>query len=365
MHVLLTTDVLGGVWTYTQELSTGLVARGHRVTLVTLGRALDAEQRAWAQSVRSEELRIVETEFRLEWMEDATADLDRSSSLIGELIDRDKPDLLHTSHFAYGVFSDRLPVVLTGHSDLLSWSEAVHGVSVPDSGRMRAYAALVRAGLLGATRLAAPTAWMARELREKYGIDRHIEVISNGRSPQLFHADRHKTLQAITAGRSWDPGKNVALLDDIQVPFPLLVAGEATIPAPSPHLAGYLPRTPREGVRHLGKQTTEQLREMYARTAIYISTSSYEPFGLSPLEAALSGCALVLSEVSTAREIWNGAALFYTPRDARELEGTLRWLADRPQQMQELAARALDRARTRYTASAMVAHHEQLYSSVL
>ena len=369
MHVLMTTDATSGVWTYTEELSAGLVARGHRVTLVTLGSRLDAGQRAWAQGMLSDRFVLVETEFRLEWMEDANDDLEASAALLRSLVERERPDLLHTSQFAYGNLSDRLPVVLTGHNDLLSWWEAVHGGTVPDTGRMRAYAALVRSGMLAATRLAAPTAWMARELREQYGIDRHVEVIPHGRSPQLFHADRHKTLQGITAGRAWDPAKDVALLDRVQVPFPLLVAGEGTLPGVAAHVPAEAVRRPtdgvRDGVRHLGKQTAEELRTLYGRSGIYISTSCYEPFGLSPLEAALSGCALVLSELPTAREIWNGAALFYPARDARALEDTLRWLADRPAEMVDLAARALARARARYTASEMVAHHEELYESLL
>ncbi len=37
MHVLVTADTVGGVWTYTRELVTGLAARGIRVTLVSFG----------------------------------------------------------------------------------------------------------------------------------------------------------------------------------------------------------------------------------------------------------------------------------------------------------------------------------------
>ena len=365
MHVLFTTDTVGGVWTHTEELSAGLVARGHRVTLVTLGRRLDAAQRAWIESLPAGQFAWHETEFPLEWMEDAGEELEKSRRFLRDVIAREQPDLLHTHQFAYGELSDTLPVVLTGHSDVLSWWQAVHGTVVPDTGRMRAYAALVRVGMLEATRLTAPTAWMARELREQYGIDRRIEVIPNGRSPQLFDPDRHKTLQGLTVGRAWDPGKYVALLDRVQVPFPLLVAGEPKAELESGLLAGSPRRRRAGGAEHLGKLTAAELRALYSRTAIYISTSCYEPFGLSPLEAALSGCALVLSELPTSREIWNGAALFYPQRDARELEATLRWLADRPAEIADLADRALTRARMRYTASAMVAHHEELYASML
>jgi len=37
MHVLVTTDTISGVWTYARELVSGLVSRGLRVTLVSLG----------------------------------------------------------------------------------------------------------------------------------------------------------------------------------------------------------------------------------------------------------------------------------------------------------------------------------------
>ncbi len=365
MHVLLTTDSVGGVWTYTEELSAGLLRRGHQVTLVSLGHALDQGQRDWVHSMTSPLFQCVETEYRLEWMDDAGEDLARSSDLLRELALRLQPDLLHSNQFAYGALSDTLPVVLTGHSCVLSWWQAVHGESVPDTGRFRAYAALVQAGLQAATRLSAPTAWMARELREQYGIDRRIEVVANGRSPELFLPDRPKLLQAITVGRAWDPGKHVALLEEIDVPMPLVIAGEPVSPVSGAHDPGAPRATQSSGVTYLGKQDAAELRDLYSRTAIYVATSRYEPFGLAPLEAALSGCALVLSDLPTLREIWSDAAVFYPAGDARALEAILRQLARRPEQVEELAARALARARTRYTADTMVSRHEALYGSLV
>jgi len=45
VHVLVTADNLSGIWTYTRELVTGLVSRGVRVTLVTLGEIPLPEQK--------------------------------------------------------------------------------------------------------------------------------------------------------------------------------------------------------------------------------------------------------------------------------------------------------------------------------
>ena len=47
MHVLVTADTVGGVWTYTRELVTGLARRGIRVTLVSFGEIPAAKQTEW------------------------------------------------------------------------------------------------------------------------------------------------------------------------------------------------------------------------------------------------------------------------------------------------------------------------------
>ena len=73
---------------------------------------------------------------------------------------------------------------------------------------------------------------------------------------------------------------------------------------------------PVEHVRLLGKLSESELARHYARAAIYCLPARYEPFGLSVLEAALSGCALVLGDIPSLRENWTGAAEFAPPDDA-------------------------------------------------
>ena len=66
VHVLVTTDTLSGVWSYTRELVNGLVGRGTRVTLVSLGEIPLPQQTAWMENLRGLEYRP--TAFRLDWM---------------------------------------------------------------------------------------------------------------------------------------------------------------------------------------------------------------------------------------------------------------------------------------------------------
>jgi glycosyltransferase involved in cell wall biosynthesis len=74
----------------------------------------------------------------------------------------------------------------------------------------------------------------------------------------------------------------------------------------------------------------------------------YEPFGLAVLEAAQAGCALVLSDIPTFRELWDEAALFVPPSDARALGEALDTIIADPALRARLAAAATRRA-ARYT----------------
>src|SRR5690606_16526783 len=72
------------------------------------------------------------------------------------------------------------------------------------------------------------------------------------------------------------------------------------------------------------------MRRCYRRAPIYCLPARYEPFGLTPLEAATHGCALVLGDIPSLREVWGDAAAFVPPDDTNALARQLnRLIADR------------------------------------
>ena len=77
-----------------------------------------------------------------------------------------------------------------------------------------------------------------------------------------------------------------------------------------------------------------------ARASIYAMPARYEPFGLSILEAGLSGCALVLGDIPSLREHWEGAAVFVAPDDRDALRSAIARLIDNPGRLAELGRRA-------------------------
>ena len=67
------------------------------------------------------------------------------------------------------------------------------------------------------------------------------------------------------------------------------------------------PPAVRDRVRHLGFVTDEQLNERYNQAACLVYPSSYEGFGIPPLEAMRAGCPVVCIECAAVLEIGAGA----------------------------------------------------------
>jgi len=66
MHVLMTADTIGGVWTFARELVTQLSRQGIRITLVSFGEIPSAQQSKWLDDLPL--VSYYPTAFRLEWM---------------------------------------------------------------------------------------------------------------------------------------------------------------------------------------------------------------------------------------------------------------------------------------------------------
>src|SRR5690606_26898074 len=211
--------------------------------------------------------------------------------------------------------------------------------------RWNRYREVVRRGLRGADLVAAPTMAMLVDAARYYGPFRSARVIHNGRRPEDFRP-RAKQPRILSAGRLWDDAQNLRLPTAVapSLPYPVLLAGEQRHPdGGEPALTG---------VSLLGRLDQAGLARQLGEAAIYCLPARYEPFGLSVLEAALAGCALVLGDIPSLRELWDGAALFVEPWNEEGLRHTLTKLCRDDQLRHAYADRARHRAR-RYSAEAM------------
>ena len=360
MHVLITSDTVGGVWTYTQELVTGLVRGGHRVTLVSFGKLPAPHQTAWIDTLPGLDYRP--TEYRLEWMEVAERDIEESRRYLELLAKEVEPDILHFSQYCYGDIAVDIPKIIVAHSDVVSWWYAVHGTEPDDTPWIRRYRQHVMDGLRATDVVIAPSQWMLDQVAQHYFRPPHGAVIYNGRTPALFDSHLDKEDFVLSVGRMWDPAKQVQLLLGCPQKMPVSIVGWEREPGKEDEesLLSGLPN-----VEVTGPKSQSQLRALYAKAAVYAATSRYEPFGLSPLEAAFSGCALVMNDIAVFHELWGESSLYFAKDDSADLRQALENLQRDRALRRQFADRAYETARTRFTAQRMLEQYEKIYQDVL
>ena len=337
MRVLLTTDTVGGVWTFTRELAAGLLQRGHAVALVSLGRMPSAAQQDWAVEMQRRygaKFQCEASEVPLEWMEGNDTAYSGAEGLLLKMAYDFNAEVVHASQFCFGALPVRVPKVLTAHSDVLSWAEACKPGGMKESHWLRRYRELVTAGLVGADVVVAPTYWMREALQRHFPASAAARVILNGRSQATGARCETRRLQAVTVGRIWDQAKGLAVLHEVEVCMPVLVVGEACFEGE---------RAPELGtVEFLGRLDEDEVHEVLRTSSVYLATSIYEPFGLAPLEAALCGCGVVARDLPSLREVWGDAAVYFT--DGGRLGEVLLRLRDSPTELEALKGRSKTRA---------------------
>lgn len=352
-RILMTADTVGGVWTYALDLARALAPYHVSVALATMGQLPTPAQCAEANSVSN--LTFHPSAFPLEWMADPWEDVARAGDWLRQLEKDLEPDLIHLNGYAHGGLPWRAPTLMVGHSCVLSWWRAVHGEDAPPA--WDRYRAEVRRGLRAADRVIAPTQAMLDTLQTQYGPFATGQVIPNGRGCNAF-APGEKQPFVFSAGRLWDEAKNISALAEAarDLPWPVLVAGDTAHPGGSVATPAH--------VRLLGCLTPDQVAEWLARASIYALPARYEPFGLSALEAGLSGCALVLGDIPSLREVWGEAALFVPPDDPEALRDVLCRLIGDAELRGEIGERARSRAQA-YTLECMAGGYLAAYRELL
>jgi glycosyltransferase involved in cell wall biosynthesis len=108
------------------------------------------------------------------------------------------------------------------------------------------------------------------------------------------------------------------------------------------YAAQHLPAAPPSVVERVvftGRVTDAELRGLYANAAAFAFPSTYEGFGLPPLEAMSLGAPVVSTTAASLAEVVDDAALTVPPGDAEVLAATLGRILDNPGLADGLRAR--------------------------
>lgn len=374
MRLLMTTDAVGGVWQYSLELAGALEAE---VTLAVLGPAPDAAQCAAAAAA---EVRLVDTGLPLDWLSDGPAPVLAAGEAVARLARETDAEVVHLNSPALAVARFSQPVVAVNHGCLGTWWDAAR--SGPVDPALAWLPEMVGQGLRAADRVVTPTRAYAETTARRYGLPVTPAAVHNGRTPMPLAGEPGSNTDALTAtptasfdgeaplslaqafhgaltvGRLWDEVKDTATLDAAAA---LLDAPVVAIGATrAPHGATVTPAH----LQATGPLSAAEIAGWLARRPVFVSAARFEPFGLAVLEAAQAGCPLVLSDIPTFRELWEGAARFVPPGDAKGFAAAIRALLADPARHAAQGKAARGRA-ARYTPAAMAAQMSGIYRDLL
>jgi glycogen(starch) synthase len=212
-------------------------------------------------------------------------------------------------------------------------------------------------GMAACDALVAPSRSFARATAAAHGGVVEPLVVHNGRRPAGPGGEPRERF-VFTSGRLWDQGKNLATLDAAVAVAgaPMYAAGPLDGPSPGDRLRP-------DHLRSLGRLSADEVTAWLRRAPIYASSALYEPFGLGVLEAAQAGCALVLSDIPSFRELWSEAAIFVDPQDPQAFANAFAGLLDDDVHRRRLGDLARHRAE-RFSVQAMTRGMLGLYGQL-
>lgn len=351
MRVMLVTDAVGGVWNYSLDLARALRQFDVEAVLALMGPSPSNDQRREASGFD-----IVETDLPLDWLAEHPRLVRRAGSELAKIANREGVDLVQTNSAALLADSDfDQPVIAVQHSCVASWWRTVRSTRLPRDFAWRRD--LVECGLHRASAVTAPSAAFAALTVKTYALSRPVHAVHNGRRA-LPMKRRPVENFVFTAGRLWDDGKNARVLDEAAGHLGIPVEAAGPLQGPNGTAVSF------DNLKTPGELSSDAIADRLAARPIFATAALYEPFGLSALEAAQAGCALVLSDIPTFRELWADSALFVPADDPKAFAQAVQSLVEQPELREELGLAARIRA-LRYTPDRMAERMARLYAGLV
>jgi glycosyltransferase involved in cell wall biosynthesis len=183
----------------------------------------------------------------------------------------------------------------------------------------------------------APSRAHATALEASYGPLPRLRVVPNATAAPERQGGHGAFV--VASGRWWDEGKGGAILDAAaaEADWPVRLLG------PSRGANGTAFEASHAAIE--GERPHTEAVALMREAGVFCSPSLYEPFGLAVAEAARLALPLVLSDIPTFRELWDGAAVFVPPRDPAALAQALNSLAHDPEERCRRGRAAQERSR--------------------
>jgi glycosyltransferase involved in cell wall biosynthesis len=340
-RILFTVDPNGAAWAFTSSLARAISLRGNEVVVASFGPEPSAERR---QEMEQDGVKL--TVIALAGPTTDPTFVAGARHALEMLVEELGPSVVQIDRCVFGDLDLEVPKVLTVAADRTLRVARGRGPA--------------RKGLLGADAVVSPTRALAEEISRRFEYRRPIAVIQPGAilgdAPVSVVPGKKRGSGVMFYGRTDEKADGFDVLLEasrrLGPEFPIRIAGEGNRP-PLP-----------EWVTDLGWLDANGRAAAFEKSEIVVLPSRDEPFGLLSAEAARTGCALLLSDVPTHHELWNGAATFVKPDDPAALAEALRSLVGDTRKREECSRMCRARALAGFGADRMVDEHLDVYRRI-
>lgn len=347
----------GGIEKYTLELGSRLVARGHKVTVFSMGHYGEVPAEYAGMHIVS--VPCIK--------HSAMEKLSTSGSAAFHLLFKGgEYDVIHCHSVAAGAFA---PIMrLRGYKCLLQ----MHGIEWQRN-RWNAFGKnmlkfLERVSLIGNHAHTAVSNTQCEFFRENHGIDmRYIptgaeikphadaqEILKMGLEPQRYILFASRLVQEKGAQYL------IPAFRQIKTDFKLVIAGDAkgeeAYKEQLKSLAGDDPR-----IIFPGFVEGRALQELFSNAAVYVQPSEIEGLSIALLEAMSYGNCCLVSDIPENKEAIGGAGFTFANKSVNDLQMKLSELLDSPDLRNSVAAQARARVETGYNWDNIASEFEDMY----
>lgn len=340
-RILFTVDPNGAGWMHTVTLAGALGSRGHDVLIASFGPEASPERMA---AVEDSEVRMTRVEIP-----GPTTDptfISTARAALDVLVKEWSPSVVHIDRCAFGDLELEIPKILMIAADRTARISRGRGPA--------------RRGLLGADAVVSPTRALSEEISRRFEYRRPISLIQ----PGLELGDKPVTFGPMKKARSGFMfyGRTDEKADGFDVLLEALRRAKVELPF---RIGGEGARPPLPGsLQDLGMLDGVGRAGAFEKADIAVLPSRDDAFGLRSVEAGLSGCALILSDVASYHELWHGAAVLVPPDDPGALAEAIRLLATDTRKREECQRLCRARALSGFSADRMIEEYLDVHRRI-
>lgn len=159
--------------------------------------------------------------------------------------------------------------------------------------------------------------YVSKEIKKISKDYKRSKVIYSGRPNWEISKNRVKENYLLNVSTANSPHKNVNVLID---GFRLY---NKLNPGINLKIVGGIDSKSERNIRYLGYINNDELKNIYSKALIFISSSIAEAFPLTPIEAMIKGTPCILSDIPIFHEIYGNAALYFDPYSPEDLSNKI------------------------------------------